>query len=60
MLSLIRELSKPGGRIVVLLIVLLVALIADQMHVSFAREMALGTLTTLLAMLAGHALPPVK
>jgi hypothetical protein len=46
--------SSPGGRIVILLILVIVGLIADRVGITYGKEMALTTLATLLVALTGQ------
>jgi hypothetical protein len=49
-----NALSSPGGRIVILVVLVIVGLAADRLGVPFAKDMVLTTLATLLAVLAGR------
>jgi hypothetical protein len=47
-----KVLNSPGGRITVLIFVLLIGLVADIIGVKYAKEMVIGTLTTILTLIS--------
>ena len=54
MASLFRNLNSPGGRIVVLVVLLVLGLASEMLGIPYAKEIVLTTLATLLAVLAGR------
>jgi len=53
MASLFRNLDSPGGRIVVLVALLVLGLAAEMLGVPYAKDIVLTTLGTLMCVLAG-------
>jgi len=51
-MTFVRLLNTPGGRISVLVFVLILGLAADRAGVNYAKEMVIGTLTTMLTIIA--------
>lgn len=53
MASLFRNLNSPGGRIVVLVTLIVLGLASEMLGVSYAKDIVLTTLGTLMGFLAG-------
>jgi hypothetical protein len=52
--ELCRTVNSRGGRILVLVLVVLIGIGAELLKVSYAKEMVLTTLATLLTLVAGQ------